>query len=107
MDTGNVTRVITRTEKLSKEISQGRASEEILRTLDPILEARLGTLLDQFEHTAPEIGPLLDLRAKISEAWRLRRELKNAVKLGKSSEGILEAMVTNLKTTLAKQSKED
>lgn len=76
---------IAATEKLYNEAELGASSDTVLRALDPIIEKRLGLLLDQFAQCAPELGPLLDLRAKITETWRIRKELLNARSRGRRS----------------------
>ena len=76
-----------------KEMERGATAQSVLNVLDPILEARLGTLLDSFRQCAPELGALLDHRAKICEVWRMRKELRDAGKIGKSAAATLEALV--------------
>lgn len=76
-----------------KEMSRGATAQSVLNVLDPILEARLGTLLDSFRQCPPELGPLLDHRAKICEVWRMRKELSDAGKVGKSAAATLEALI--------------
>lgn len=67
---------ISQINKLYDQAELGRSSETVIRALDPFIERRLGLLLDRFAQTAPELGPLLDLRAQISEVWRMRKELR-------------------------------
>ena len=76
-----------------KEMERGASAESILKVLDPLIEKRLGTLLDNFRQCAPELGPLLDYRASICELWRIRKELKDAGKVGKHAAAVLEAIV--------------
>jgi hypothetical protein len=76
---------IESTSKLYNEAELGASSDTVLRALDPMMEKRLGVLLDKFEKTPPELGPLLDLRAQISEVWRIRKELKAARDNGRRS----------------------
>ena len=77
-----------------REMERGASAESILHVLDPLIEKRLGTLLDGFRQCAPELGPLLDFRASICELWRIRKELKDAGKIGKSAAAVLEAIVS-------------
>lgn len=81
-----------------KEMERGATAQSIVNVLDPILEKRLGTLLDQFRQCPPELGPLLDHRAKICEVWSMRKELTDAAKLGKSSAAVIEAMIHRTNT---------
>ena len=77
-----------------REMERGASAESILRVLDPLVEKRLGVLLDGFRQCPPELGPLLDFRASICELWRIRKELKDAGKIGKSAAAVLEAVVS-------------
>ena len=71
----------------------GYSSELVLKAMDPMIERRLGSLLDQFDNVKPELGPLLDLRAKISEVWRIRRELKNNMLKGQNAVDVMKRIV--------------
>ena len=71
----------------------GYSSELVLKAMDPMIERRLGSLLDQFDNVKPELGPLLDLRAKISEVWRIRRELKNNMLKGQNAVDMMKRIV--------------
>lgn len=93
MATESLTEKIKVSEKLFDEANKGHSSEAILRILDPLLDARLGKLLSDFEKCVPELGQLLDLRAKITEIWRMRRDLSDGVKLGLSAQKLLEGML--------------
>ena len=79
-------------------MERGASAESILRVLDPLIEKRLGTLLDGFRQCPPELGALLDFRASICELWRIRKELRDAGKLGKHAAATLEA-ITATKST--------
>ena len=91
---------IAKVDKLYEEINKGHSAEAILRLLNPLIEERLGNLLSAFEKSPPDLGALLDLRAKISEIWRIRRTLNDLVKMGISSQGVIEAV---MQTSTAKQ----
>jgi len=41
----------------------------------------------------PDLGGLLDLRARISELWRIRRSLNDAKKLGLSAQKMIEGLM--------------
>ena len=88
-----VSAAISKIDTAWKEMERGATAQSVLNVLDPILEARLGTLLDSFRQCPPELGALLDHRAKICEVWRMRKELKDAGKVGKSAAATLEALV--------------
>ena len=63
-------------DKLYELADLGVSAETVSKALAPVIERRLGYLLDQFAKCPPELGPLLDLKAQISEVWRIRQELK-------------------------------
>ena len=88
-----VSAAIAKIDSAWKEMERGATAQSVLNVLDPILEARLGTLLDSFRQCKPELGELLDHRAKICEVWRMRKELRDAGKIGKSAAATLEALV--------------
>jgi len=72
-------------DRLYSSMEIGAASETVLKALDPIIEKRLGILLDQLAMALPELGPILDIRAKICETWRMRKSLKDAASKGKNA----------------------
>jgi hypothetical protein len=88
---------IAATEKLYNEAELGASSDTVLRALDPIIERRLGHLLDQFALCAPELGSLLDLRAKITETWRIRKELLQTRDRGRKSWEVLQRILDEKK----------
>ena len=88
-----ISAAISKIDAAWKEMERGATAQSVLNVLDPILEARLGTLLDRFRQCKPELGELLDHRAKICEVWRMRKELRDAGKIGKSAAATLEALV--------------
>lgn len=88
---------IAATEKLYNEAELGASSDTVLRALDPIIERRLGHLLDQFAQCAPELGSLLDLRAKITETWRIRKELLQSRDRGRRSWEVLQRILDEKK----------
>ena len=94
MESKPVSVAISKIDAAWKEMERGASAESILRVLDPLIEKRLGTLLDGFRQCPPELGPLLDYRASICELWRIRKELKDAGKIGKSAAAVLESMVS-------------
>lgn len=88
-----VSAAIAKVDAAYREMERGATAASILKVLDPLLEARLGTLLDSFRQCPPELGALLDHRAKICELWRMRKELSDSSKIGKSAAAVLEALV--------------
>jgi hypothetical protein len=93
LTTTNPSEKIAKVDRLYDEVNKGQTAEAILRVLNPLVDARLGQLLAGFEKSPPELGPLLDLRARISELWRIRRTLDDLRKIGISAQGILEAVM--------------
>ena len=88
-----VSAAISKIDAAWKEMERGASAASVLNVLDPVLEKRLGTLLDGFRQCPPELGALLDFRAQICEVWRMRKELKDAAKIGKSAAATLEALM--------------
>ena len=79
-------------DKLYGQLEIGNAAETVIRMLDPIIEERLGRLLDELSHCPAELGPILDLRARINEAWRLRKEITQKAREGKRAIDKLQAI---------------
>lgn len=75
-------------------VDKGTAAETVIRVLDPIIEQRLGLLLDKLAQCPPELGPMLDVRAQIGEVWRIRKELTSVSKAGKNALEALKSVVT-------------
>ena len=92
-DTTKPSEKIAKVDKLYAEINRGQSADAVIRLLDPLMEERLGQLLNKFRQCPPELGPLLDLKAQITEVWNIREVLKNAVKLGMSAQLILETVM--------------
>lgn len=84
---------IAATEKLYNEAELGASADTVLRALDPMIERRLGQLLDQFSSCVPELGPLLAYQAKISELWRMRKEILISRDRGRKSWDILQGVL--------------
>lgn len=83
-----------RSDELHDAAQLGHQTQAVLTAFDPVIEKRLGQLLDQFSEVAPELGPLLDLRSKISEVWRIRRELKKNINKGQSATDVITKILT-------------
>ena len=84
-------------DKLYGQLEIGNAAETVIRMLDPIIEERLGRLLDELGKCAPELGLILDVRARISEAWRLRKEITAKAAEGKRAINKLQAIFQTTK----------
>ena len=82
-----------RADALHNSAELGYSSELVLKSMDPMIDRRLGSLLDQFDNVKPELGPLLDLRAKISEVWRIRKELKKNMSNGQHAVDVMKRIV--------------
>jgi hypothetical protein len=87
---------IAATERLYSEAELGASADTVLRAVDPLIERRLGLLLDQFASCAPELGPLLDFKAKISELWRMRREILVSREKGRKSWETLQSVLVEM-----------
>lgn len=88
-----VSAAIAKIDAAWRDMERGASAQSVLNVLDPLVEKRLGELLDGFRQCPPELGPLLDFRAKICELWRIRKELKDAGKIGKHAASVLENIV--------------
>ena len=99
MEPKPVSAAVAKIDTAWREMERGATAQSVLNVLDPLLEKRLETLLDGFRQCPPELGPLLDYRASICELWRMRKELKDAGKIGKSAAAVLEALVSANKPT--------
>ena len=84
---------INSVDRMYRSAAKGKKAEDVLSILDPILEQRLGVLLDGFRQAPPELGALLDFRAQLCEVWRMRKELRSALLEGKSAEATLEGLL--------------
>ena len=81
-------------EELNDLAIAGVGAETLLRAMEPLMERRLAQLIEQFAICPPELGLLLDFRAKISELWRIRKELNNARRIGSQAKDALEAIIS-------------
>ena len=83
-------------EQLSDVAELGMSAEIVIKALAPIMDRRLGLLLDKFQNCPPELGPILDIKAQIGEVWRIKRELQMAVGKGQSATVALQNIVSVL-----------
>ena len=84
-------------DELYTKADLGVSSEAVIRALDPILDQRLGLLINKLSQCKPELGPLLEVKAEILEVWRMRRELKNASVKGKQAWEVIQQMFSNVR----------
>jgi len=70
---------------LTDEVRAGVGSETLLRVMGPILDTRIETVLNLLDHCPPNLDMLLDLRAKLTAFRMLRRELTDAVRVGREA----------------------
>lgn len=84
-------------EQLYAEADVGVSAETVLRAFDPVIDRRLGFLLEQFVSAEPKLEVLLDLRAKIAEVWRIRKELKYVAAKGKKALDALHSILEVVK----------
>ena len=83
---------------LSSMVDLGVSANAMIQALEPIMDRRLGQLLDKFQHTPPELGPMLDLRAQISEVWRIRKEMQACRDKGQNALTTLQNIVQNIQS---------
>src|SRR3990167_3782754 len=72
----SISEQIKEMDKLYASMEIGSASETVILAIDPIIERRLGMLLDKLTQCPAELGTILDIRAQICETWRIRKSLK-------------------------------
>ena len=85
-------------DKLYELADLGVSAGTVSKALAPVIERRLGYLLDQFGKCPPELGPLLDLKAQITEVWRIRQELRIQAMNGRAAmEGLQKILKVNEK----------
>jgi D-serine deaminase-like pyridoxal phosphate-dependent protein len=77
---------------LNDESLAGAGATTIMRTLAPVLSARLAYFLKALEDAPPDINVLLDLRAKVSTIRQLQRELETTMRRGGEAAGELESL---------------
>lgn len=80
----HVPRSSTELVRLYDQAAHGVGAETLFKVLQPILEAKFVQLMAELRDAAPELGSLLDARAKLCEIWRQYTELERAYKTGLS-----------------------
>ena len=80
-------RVLSTAEIEARRIEQveGVGADTVLRALGPLIDRRMDSLILQLIKTNPDYDTLLDLRAQISEVYRIQSELKSIKEAGKEA----------------------
>jgi len=81
-------------DKLADQSEIGYAATIVTNVLAPKIERRLALLLDHFEHVSPDLPSMLDLRAQITEVWRIKKQLDLARADGSRAANVLETIVS-------------
>ena len=76
---------------LNDESLAGAGASTIMRTLGPVIAARLEYFEKALEDAPADLNTLLDLRAKISVMRSLQRELRSQVLVGGEAAAALES----------------
>jgi hypothetical protein len=84
--------VISEMDRLYGSIEMGAAADQILKLIDPIVEQRLGELLNRLEQCPPELGPILDIKARLCEMWRMRKKIKERQLVGKKAVDVIKGL---------------
>ena len=84
--------VIAEMDRLYGSIEMGAAADTILGLIDPIVEQRLGELLNKLEQCPPELGPILDIKARICEMWRMRKKIKERQLVGRKAVDVIKGL---------------
>ena len=84
--------VISEMDRLYGSIEMGAAADTILGLIDPIVEQRLGELLNKLEACPPELGPILDIKARICEMWRMRKKIKEKQLVGRKAVDVIKGL---------------
>ena len=84
--------IIGEMDRLYGSIEMGAAASTILELIDPIVEQRLGELLNKLELCPPELGPILDIKARICEMWRMRKRIKEKQIVGRKAVDIIKGL---------------
>ena len=76
---------------LNDETLAGAGASTVMRSLGPVITARLEYFLGVLDNAPPDLNVLLDLRAKISVMRSLNRELTQQMQRGHEAAGELES----------------
>jgi hypothetical protein len=83
---------------LSQMAELGVSAGTIANALEPIMDRRLGQLLDKLQQCPPELGPIIDIKAQIGEVWRIRKELNAFKSKGQSAIDALNNIVSGIQS---------
>lgn len=81
---------------LSSMAELGVSAGAVANALEPIMDRRLGQLLDKLQQCPPELGPILDIKAQIGEVWRIRKQLMDYKAKGQSAVDALSNIVQGI-----------
>lgn len=81
---------------LSEMAELGVSAGTVVEALEPIMDRRLGQLLDKLQQCPPELGPILDIKAQIGEVWRIRKEMIAFKNKGQSAADALNNIVAGI-----------
>ena len=81
---------------LSQMAELGVSAGAVVTALEPIMDRRLGQLLDRLQQCEPELGPILDIKAQLGEVWRIRKELVAFKSKGQSAVDALNNIVSGI-----------
>ena len=85
------------TDRDYETINQSVGAQTMLETLGPMIDRQLDGLIAQLQFLPPELGPLLDARAKIVNIWRMKQRLSQGAARGKElTEVFKQMMVDNM-----------
>ena len=84
--------MILEMDRLYESVEMGAAADQILKLIDPIVEARLGELLNKLEACPPELGPILDIKSRICEMWRMRKKIKEKQLVGRKAVDVIKGL---------------
>lgn len=80
---------------LYEEASASLAAQTLMSAVGPQIDRRLEILINQLVMAPAELGPLLDLRAKLSAVWYMRKSLKDMATKGQSAVEAFNQMLSN------------
>lgn len=83
------------TDKDYELINQSVGAETMLGTLGPMIDRQLDGLIAQLQFQPPELGPLLDFRAKIVNLWRMKQRLRQGAAKGKELTEVFKQMIVD------------
>jgi hypothetical protein len=76
-------------------INTSVGAQTILSALGPMIDRQLDGLMAQFQFVEPELGKLLDHRAKILTLWRMKQNLRQGAAKGADITQAFQQMVAD------------